>query len=354
VASATLERVPKPAPAAAAHNSPAAPRIAVVVPYFQREAGLLRRALASVAAQEHKAAQVVVVDDGSPRPASEEIGADLRAALPGLTMIRQSNLGIAAARNAALDALGDSVSAIALLDSDDRWESTHLRHAAAALTLGADFFFSNSRVEGESTDYFHQHPRRDRLCGPAPIQGSGGIVRWGDAISALFGAGCAFTTSSVVFRRAVAPGLRFSQRFRRAGEDQLAFWDVLVRASAIMFHGDPTVIMGRGGMGTWRNSNLGSVAHLVRLSDEITLRRSVLRGYPVSAPDRQLMRRAIANRRDAALYSSLHLLRRRREGTVREILHLLRSDPGCVPKWCVRLPQLLYRYTFGRPRGATH
>src|SRR5580658_2810694 len=67
-----------------------APRIGVVIPYFQRDAGLLRRALTSVAAQEHSPVQVVVVDDGSPRAAAEEITPTLHNALPGLTVIRQA------------------------------------------------------------------------------------------------------------------------------------------------------------------------------------------------------------------------------------------------------------------------
>src|SRR5215468_936299 len=114
-------------------------RIGVVIPYYQREAGLLRRALRSVAAQDHPPVQVIVVDDGSPRPAAEEITPELQEAVPGLMVILQANHGIAAARNAALDALTGDVSAVALLDSDDYWEPSHLRHAAAALSLGADF-----------------------------------------------------------------------------------------------------------------------------------------------------------------------------------------------------------------------
>src|ERR1700757_3483169 len=138
------------------------PRIGVVIPYFQREPGLLHRALISVAAQEHSPVQVVVVDDGSPRAAVEEITLELRNSLHGLTVIRQANQGVAAARNAGLDALTDDVSAVALLDSDDRWESSHLRNAAAALSSGADFFFANSRNEGETVDRLHGHPLRDQ------------------------------------------------------------------------------------------------------------------------------------------------------------------------------------------------
>jgi len=318
-----------------------APSIAVVIPYFQNKGGLLHRALSSVAAQRHRPVQVVVVDDGSPRPAAEEITAELRNALPGLMLIRQTNQGVAAARNAALDALHDDVNAIALLDSDDYWESSHLRHAAVALSLGADFFFSNSTDIGETADYFHQHPRRDLLYGSQPVRGP--LARWTYGVSALFGAGCAFRSPTVVIRRAIMQGVRFPVSFRRAGEDQMVFWELLMRSAVIMYCTEPTLVRGSDGMGTWQNSTLGSVAHLVRLADELRCRRHVLRTYPVSTVDRRLMRRTIAAARSAALYSALHLLRRRRKDTFKEILYLLRSDPFCAAAWCIDLPKLLYR-----------
>jgi len=321
-----------------------APRIGVVVPYFQRESGLLDRALSSVAGQEHSPVQVVVVDDGSPRPATEEITPSLRRALPRLTLIRQVNSGIAAARNAALDALTEDVTAVALLDSDDYWERSHLRNAASALSLGADFFFSNSRSEGETGDHFHQPGRRQLLSNGQPVQGAPGLVRWRESVHALMGAACPFVTATVVFRRTVMPDIRFSVNFRRAGEDQAAFWELLSRCSVIMYCTEPTLVYGSGGVGTWRKSTFGSAAHLVRLADEIYLRRHVLGSYPVSEGDRQLMRRAIAARRQMALYSSLHLVRRRREGAFREICYLLRADPACAASWCVNFPRFVYRW----------
>jgi len=327
----------------------AAARIGVVIPYFQRDAGLLQRALSSVAAQEYRPAQVVVVDDGSPRAAIEEITPALREALPGLTVIRRANQGIAHARNVALDALTADVTAVALLDSDDYWERSHLRYAASALSLGGDFFFSNSRVEGKTGDQF-QHPSRRRLLSNArPVQGLPGIACWPHSVGELMGAACPFATATVVFQRALMPAIRFPIDFRRAGEDQVVFWALLVRSSVIMYSIEPTLVYGGGGLGAWQKSCFGSPTHLVRLADEIHLRRHVLSTYPVSAGDRQLMQRAIAARRYMALYSALHLLRRRREDTLRELRYLLRSDPMCAASWCVKLPKLVYRWVSGAP-----
>ena len=54
----------------------ATPTIAVIIPFFQREAGILGRALKSIADQNYpnSALYVIVVDDGSPVSAESEIG----------------------------------------------------------------------------------------------------------------------------------------------------------------------------------------------------------------------------------------------------------------------------------------
>jgi hypothetical protein len=103
------------------------------------------------------------------------------------------------------------------------------------------------------------------------------------------------------------------------------------------------VVIGGGGLGTWRNSTAGSVQNLVRLADEIRMRRHVLNTCPVSPEDRQQIQGAIARRRQDALDSALHLLRRRRN-LLREVLYLMRSDPLCAASWCVDLPKFVYRY----------
>jgi succinoglycan biosynthesis protein ExoW len=49
--------------------------LAVIIPFFQHESGLLARALDSVASQhipEGWSVEVIVVDDGSPRQAQDE------------------------------------------------------------------------------------------------------------------------------------------------------------------------------------------------------------------------------------------------------------------------------------------
>lgn len=48
-------------------------KLTVIIPYYQREPGILRRALASVFAQTFTDFDVVIIDDQSPYPVDEEL-----------------------------------------------------------------------------------------------------------------------------------------------------------------------------------------------------------------------------------------------------------------------------------------
>lgn len=96
---------------------------AVVIPVHDR-ADLLRLALASVALQTLRPAEVIVIDDGSTDGSAEV------ADRFGCTVIRQSSAGVSAARNRGLEAA--TASHVAFLDSDDEWEPGHVAALAAA------------------------------------------------------------------------------------------------------------------------------------------------------------------------------------------------------------------------------
>jgi succinoglycan biosynthesis protein ExoW len=313
--------------------------IAVIIPYYQREPGLLRRALESVVAQEYQPAQVIVIDDGSPRRCWLDItDADFPHRLKGFTVILQKNKGVSAARNAGLASLFQDITAVAFLDSDDVWGPQHLKNAAEALAQGADFYFSNFRCEGESEDAFRDHASRKHLASTAE-----GLVTWTRGVSALMQSSCPFRTSSVVFRRSVMPNVRFPTKFRGAGEDHVVFWELVLRSSCVMYSPKVNLTYGNEGMGLWRNATLGTREHLRRLADEIRTHRWVLKHSPVQGENRYQIRRYIANNRGAALYSALHLIRRR-HNVLWEILYLFYVDPACILAWSVDLPQRMVKF----------
>ncbi len=88
-----------------------APLVSIVVPCYQ-QAHFLGDALDSIGVQTHAPIEVVVVDDGSP----DDVAAVV-ARYPGVRLIRQSNQGLAAARNTGLEASTGTF--VTFLDADD-------------------------------------------------------------------------------------------------------------------------------------------------------------------------------------------------------------------------------------------
>lgn len=111
------------------------PKVSVVIPTFNRSE-LLRRAVASVLAQERVSCEVIIVDDGSTPPVA------LDAFQSEVTVIRnEGEGGVAAARN--LGARYARAEWLAFLDDDDWWACDHLqRLVEAALEARADFAYA--------------------------------------------------------------------------------------------------------------------------------------------------------------------------------------------------------------------
>ncbi len=87
----------------------------------------LAEAVDSVLAQTMRAAQVIIVDDGS----TDDTAAVARAYGDGVLYVHQSNAGLAAARNLALTLCTGR--RIVFLDADDVLEPTYLQACSAAL-----------------------------------------------------------------------------------------------------------------------------------------------------------------------------------------------------------------------------
>lgn len=88
--------------------------VSVVIPTYNR-ADLVCAAIDSALAQTHPAIEIIVVDDGS----TDHTPARLAAYGDRIRVVRQSNAGVCAARNAGFAAAYGGF--VALLDSDDRW-----------------------------------------------------------------------------------------------------------------------------------------------------------------------------------------------------------------------------------------
>lgn len=104
------------------------PLFSVIIPCY-RAAATIGMAMRSVLDQTQANLELIIVDDGSP-DASLNIARVVAGDDPRVLLLRQSNAGVSAARNAGIAAARGRF--LAFLDADDRWVGDALaRHAAA-------------------------------------------------------------------------------------------------------------------------------------------------------------------------------------------------------------------------------
>lgn len=105
-----------------------------VVVATNRTSPFLAEALASVREQTHPDVEIIVVDDGSPDPAS--LARILEQIVPDARTLRQPASGVSAARNNGAAAATGAY--LAFLDDDDRWHPDRLAAQVARLEERSD------------------------------------------------------------------------------------------------------------------------------------------------------------------------------------------------------------------------
>lgn len=199
-------------------------RISVIIPLYNKVREI-ERTLRSVARQSVQPLEIIVVDDGSTDGSAEVVEA---MALPIVRLVRQTNRGVSAARNLALEmAQGEWV---ALLDGDDCWEAEYLENVermidnyAAAGAIGTAFLVDDGKslVEGNTpteegvVDFFAESMSRYVLI-----------------------------PSATVFRRDLALAMGGFPEGMRMAEDQY-LWTKIARTAQVAFSPRRLVIYSR-------------------------------------------------------------------------------------------------------------
>ncbi len=269
-----------------------ATKISVIIPFFQKEPGILSRALKSIKTQINfeQIEEVVVVDDGSPISAKDEISY-LDCLLENkVKIISQTNQGVSKARNAGLDYLqSKGAQYIAFLDSDDIWEETHVTEMLIAFEHGAGFYFSNFYQLGQKEGAFeragkiiyaeHEHIE-DELFQYA-----------GDMVNQIL-TGNLIGTPTVAFEAAKFLNYRFQEDLSYAGEDYLFWLDIAITNPKIVFSRNCNVVCGEG-VNIFSSAKWGTIHLQARLRDEMLFRNRVLDNYKVSNITRDKLQQAI-------------------------------------------------------------
>jgi succinoglycan biosynthesis protein ExoW len=323
-----------------------ATRVCAIIPYFQREPGILRRALlAAFGQQQVPPPHVVIVDDSSPAPAADEVQALPAELRRHITLLRQANGGPAAARNRGLDAVPADVDYVAFLDSDDQWLPEHLARACAALDAGFDFYFANYFDVDSSVDGFTERG----ILGTAlehPVRHLARTYEYREDLTLQILDQGAIETSTVLFRRAALGDLRFRVDFRDAYEDLMFWLDVAARTQRIVFSAQPEVQYGRG-INMFRSGTWGTDASLKRVVASTRFRSHARRHRPLNAAQRAVVDARLAvNRRDF-VSELLHRVRARKPMLWPHVRHMFRADPvallAVLPETLRQVARRFYR-----------
>ena len=302
------------------------PDVCVVIPFYQRSPGILRKALDSIAGQATRAViHTVIVDDSSPVSPADEVAA---SRLPGtsVTIIRQDNAGPGAARNRGLDAVPTGTRFVAFLDSDDAWLPNHVANALAALGDDLDFYIANYREPDSEGDEFTTQGKI-RLAEHTRLDRGRNCYRFDRDMLNQVIVSNVIETSTVVFRHERLGALRFRRDFRNAFEDHL-FWIAAAEASrGFAFSMDVEVQYGRG-VSIWRSTGLGNDRLLALLTDQRRYYTEVSQRYAKTADERALVKTKLREVRHSVVADLLHRLRRRMRINGASLGRYLRLDPA--------------------------
>jgi len=327
------------------------PAIAVIIPYYQRRSGILRRCVASILAQRGTArAHIVVVDDGSPAPARDEV-----AALPAelLTLIRQPNAGPGAARNAALDHLPAGTELVALMDSDDAWEPDFLDTALRALSGPFDLFFADSRRYGIEATRFHWnrnptldlHPEQHALVDPArQIHAFAG-----DFFDVALRRSNIMGPSTLVYRYSACPSLRFDTSLYN-GQDRLFKLHLCKRLRRVAFSTRVLACEGEG-VNIFDSAGWGSPRALGFVSSYIRLSRAILRELDLSPAQRRHVLDHLGRSRAALAANLVHGLAHRKPLDWQALGAALGADPASGWRLPLETGRLLAARVAGRAKA---
>ena len=307
------------------------PIVTVIIPFYQHQHGILTRALRSILSQrlpDGWSIEVIIVDDGSPSRAQDEVDTLSFTGPINSRIVRQNNGGVASARNKGLDETKPSSTLIAFLDSDDIWSPDHLSHAIEAHTKGFDFYFTDNRRPGfhDSHVYSNFLPETKKYITTANREI--GLVEIPiDYMVELILREFPTQASTVVYGRSIAPNLRFNTKLKSAAEDVLFFTSLAAFSHRVAFDAENCVECGGGMNMFFGNLDWDSPKILAIKLDQL------LAHY--------LIRETITLSADNRVWNERHVIDCRRDF----VFHVIRN----LVKHPSRVPRELWRFISQRP-----
>ncbi|KFG70316.1 glycosyltransferase family A protein [Microvirga sp. BSC39] len=317
--------------------------VGVILPFYQREPGLLRQAVRSVLEQslpDDVRLVIVVVDDESPCPSDDELASLPPLGRHSLVTLKRENGGPGAARNTGLDYFETTpVDFVAFLDTDDTWLPHHVADGIACLGKNADYFFANHRrdtYEG-GRSYFDSNSTVKkwlRLGQGSPLEPTSNPQVFAlrrDTQLLAFMQDYLSQTSTVIYRYEVLRDIRFEASLRTAGEDLLFWFSLCKVARRVVFTTEVGVICGSGvnifhsTLTSWDHPNTPS-----RFAFQMMLWSYVDGRFELSPEEQAIVRSKIADFERGFSYIWLRALLKTGRANI-SLLRILRERLGWQP-----------------------
>jgi succinoglycan biosynthesis protein ExoW len=276
-------------------------KIAAIIPFYQKEKGILIKALMSVLGQKNaEVSEIIVVDDGSPVSAEDELAIlKERENLP-IKLIYQKNSGPGAARNAGLDNLSSGMQYVAFLDSDDVWDECHIENAIFALRKGYDIYFANYKHFKHESDFRSRLEPYDHLL----IDEKRRLFEYrGNMITTLLHAN-PIPTSTFVYRFEAYPDLRFRSEFFN-GQDYIFWLEFSLLTSKIVFSERIDCVYGKG-VNIWDDAGWGRPRALDLASNNMKLIKFIYKNIKLNSEQKNYVKKKISYNRRNFVASLLH------------------------------------------------
>lgn len=287
------------------------PLVSIIIPYFQRTEGLIRRCVESIVNQiSYANYHVLIIDDESPIAPEPQLK-DILESNPKINIIKQNNQGPGAARNKGLENLPPLTKYVAFIDSDDWWEPNYLSTAVTALENGNDLFFANSSRFGQTEPRFDWQRSKNLNLTPEAhtlLDPEKSVYTFkGEFFSYALVRSNIISTSAMCYRLSQARNLKFNVDLYN-GQDRLFKLALCQKTNAIAF--SPKILVQEGeGINIFDSAKWGSPQSLRLNSSYIKLCKTILRELTLKRDHVEVIKKQLNECRYSLTSTTLHLLK---------------------------------------------
>lgn len=316
-------------------------KVSVITPFYQRTRGLLEKAVRSVLNQKGGFyGKIVIIDDGSPISARDELQEILSQHAQSLDIREQENAGCYPASNSALDCVSEDTDFIAFLDSDDEWTESHLERAIWVLEKGYDFYFSDFYQLNQQVSAF-ERGKRIKVHDHKKIHPTEPIHEFGGNMFDQIIKGNILGTSTIVYDYRKFRDLRYLTNFSHTGAEYILWLNLAQQSKRIAFSSEPECRYG-GGVNIYSESAWGSNKYLSVRYDEIRFRKHVLDHFDLSKDQKSWLHYKNRESRENFAKGFWHNVVHSRTGIGSMLLKQIKADPATLASLLTGPPRILF------------